>query len=249
MTIEDTASVCSQTPSVIDRILKSDCAYVGAHAAGSAAALGTAGGVAGLSGGAAAGAAAGVVVAVFTFGLSIPIGTAIGGGIGLGVGASAGSAAGALGGVAFGLRRLRRKHEADQEEERELQYEEIYDDDDSCRATACSDLEFPLAADGKRFGDVLAVVGSDAVLGGWDESKALELVTSAKEYPRWSTGVAPPEGDSDVKLLILHPDGSINWEPIKCNQVSSADVSGEFTATTCDGKLDESQTVNDILAA
>jgi len=168
-------SVCSGTPGVTDRLLKSDCAYVGACAAGGAVAIGCAGGVAGFSGGATAGAAAGVVGAVFTFGLSIPIGTVIGGGIGLCAGASAGSVAGALGGIAFSLRRLRQgeEHEADHEKEheRELEHEETNDghgwhdeDENSCSATESSASEvMSMAEHDENEDSCRATVGSPSV--------------------------------------------------------------------------------------
>jgi len=86
-------------------------------------------------------------------------------------------------------------------------------------------------------GDVLAVVGSDATFGEWDVSKALKLMTSAAEYPRWSAGFAMPEANSEFKLFILHPDGSITWEPIEENRVWPADARSKSTISTCYGRL------------
>jgi len=141
-----------------------------------------------------------------------------------------------------------KEHEVDQEkdheEEGEQKHAEEWEEDedcDSCRATVSSASEYTCMPDdadaaGKQecrlsvmcsmtnVGDVLAVVGQDEVLGGWDVSKALKLVTSAAEYPRWSAGFSLSEANSEFKLLIVHSNGSISWEPIKRNRVWPSDA-------------------------
>jgi len=122
----------------------------------------------------------------------------------------------------------------------------VADDNISCRKQECG---LSVMCNITQVGDVLAVVGSDAVFGGWDVSRALKLVTTAAEYPRWSTRFATPEANSEFKLLIQHPNGSITWEPIKSNRVWPTDASGRFIVSARYGQLDDSQTVNDILGA
>ena len=64
-------------------------------------------------------------------------------------------------------------------------------------------------------GDTVVMLGSGEELNNWDKGRAIELTTTADDFPWWSSELAMPIGRSfEYKLAIRSASGSMSWEPL-----------------------------------
>lgn len=85
--------------------------------------------------------------------------------------------------------------------------------DDSFEATEWPSitLAFDVFCDRTTWGETVRVVGSDALLGGWEPSGGFGLETTA--WPRWTGELMVPRGARlDLKLVVTNEQGGARWE-------------------------------------
>ena len=64
-----------------------------------------------------------------------------------------------------------------------------------------------------NLGSVIKVVGSNSLLGNWDQDKGIELKTKDNEYPTWSSRrlIIPESIEFEYKYVICNAS-STEWE-------------------------------------